>query len=267
MVCIAARTHRPSERFGSVLLWREGVTMVSPVTVGIQQTPWPQAELDRLNAHFLDRPAQELLAWATDYFDRAIVLTCSFGGPSGMALLDMVVRLGRNTPVIFLDTDLLFPETYALAETAARRYGITLERHRPALSLAEQERQEGSHLYARNPDRCCSIRKVAPLAEALRPYAAWISGIRRDQTATRATAALLEWSQRHHLLKINPLATWSERQVWDYIHAHDVPYNPLLDQGYPSLGCYPCTRPAAADDPRAGRWSGFTKTECGIHLA
>jgi phosphoadenosine phosphosulfate reductase len=161
---------------------------------------------------------------------------------------------------------LLFPETYALAEEAAQRYGISITRRRPALTLEAQERQEGAGLFARDPDRCCELRKVAPLADALRPYQAWVSGIRRDQTSARATTRMLHWSERHQLVKISPLAFWSERDVWRYIHAHDVPYNPLLDHGYPSLGCAPCTRRSAAADPRAGRWTGFAKVECGIHL-
>jgi phosphoadenosine phosphosulfate reductase len=183
-----------------------------------------------------------------------------------MVLLDMLVRLGRGTPVVFLDTDLLFPETYALAEEAARRYGITIERRKPALTLEEQEHREGPHLFARDPDRCCGIRKVMPLGETLRGYRAWVSGVRRDQSDTRATTELLQWNTRYQLLKISPLAHWSERDVWRYIHAHQVPYNPLLDQGYPSLGCAPCTRQANTADPRAGRWSGFAKVECGIHV-
>lgn len=240
--------------------------MTQPAIESTMAPAWTAAELRRINQEFRDRPAEALLDWATDIFGDRIALTCSFGGASGMVLLDMVARLGRGTPVIFLDTDLLFPETYALAEAAARRYGITITRQRPALTLEQQERQEGPRLYARDPDRCCAIRKVAPLAEALRPYQAWISGIRRDQSQTRAAIDLVQWSTRYHLLKINPLAFWSERDVWAYIYAHDVPYNPLLDRGYPSLGCVPCTRPASAADPRAGRWIGFAKTECGIHL-
>jgi phosphoadenosine phosphosulfate reductase len=227
---------------------------------------WPAEKIAGLNRRFERQPAEALLDWATETFGETIALTCSFGGASGMVLLDMVARLGRGTPVIFLDTNLLFPETYALAEAAARRYGVALERRSPALSLEAQAAQEGPELWARDPDRCCAIRKVAPLEAALRPYKAWISGIRRDQSATRAATQPIQWSARHSLLKVNPLAAWSEREVWSYIVAHDVPYNPLLDQGYPSLGCAPCTRPAGADDPRGGRWVGHAKVECGIHL-
>ncbi|MBO9321531.1 MAG: phosphoadenylyl-sulfate reductase [Roseiflexus sp.] len=226
---------------------------------------WSSEELERLNEHFQNQPPEALLTWATQTFHPRLALTCSFSGPSGMVLLDMVVRSGLDMTVIFLDTDLLFPETYELAALAEQRYGIPIQRRRPALSLEEQDRQEGPHLYARDPDRCCHLRKVTPLTETLRDYDAWISGIRRDQSNTRATVHLLEWNTRHNLVKINPLAFWSDRQVWTYIHTHRVPYNPLLDQGYPSIGCTPCTRPASASNPRAGRWVGFAKTECGLH--
>jgi phosphoadenosine phosphosulfate reductase len=235
---------------------------------GATEAPaWNAEELAAINTRFRNRTAEDLLAWATARFGKEVVLTCSFGGASGMVLLDMIARIGHGTPVVFLDTDLLFPETYALAEAAARRYGVAIERRRPLLTLAQQEAQEGPQLYNRDPDRCCGIRKVVPLAEALRPYRAWISGIRRDQSSTRASTEFVQWSAHHNLVKINPLAYWSERDVWRYIQAHDVPYNPRLDQGYPSLGCAPCTRPAAGnDDLRAGRWAGFAKTECGIHV-
>ncbi|GAB4204780.1 MAG: phosphoadenylyl-sulfate reductase [Roseiflexaceae bacterium] len=230
-------------------------------------SPWTTQELDRLNTHFRTRTPRELLSWASDHFGQQVVLTCSFSGASGMVLLDMVSRLEQPLPVVFLDTDLLFPETYALADAAAKRYGVTIQRRRAALTLEEQERQEGPALFSRDPDRCCGIRKVAPLAEALRPYHGWISGIRRDQSVSRARTDLLQWSDKHGLLKISPLAFWTEREVWRYIHEHDVPYNPLLDQGYPSVGCAPCTRPASPTaELRAGRWSGFAKTECGIHM-
>ncbi len=227
---------------------------------------WTENDLRRLNEEFKGRTAEDLLAWATDVFEQEIVLTCSFSGISGMVLLDMIAHLDRGTPILFLDTDLLFPETYALAEAAAQRYGVMIKHHRPLISLEEQDRQEGSRLYARNPDRCCGIRKVAPMAEALQPYNAWISGIRRDQGRTREQTELVQWNQRHGVLKLNPLAYWSEAQVWAYVYEHNVPYNPLLDHGYTSIGCVPCTRPSSSDDPRAGRWAGFAKTECGIHL-
>lgn len=221
---------------------------------------------EKIDIFFRDRTPESLLDWATVRFGQNVVLTCSFSGASGMVLFDMLAKLGRGTPVVFLDTGLLFDETYALAERVAKRYGITIEQRRPTLTLEEQDRQEGPQLYARDPDRCCAIRKVTPLAEALAPYQAWISGIRRDQSASRAQTPMLQWNARHQVLKLSPLAAWTERDVWRYIHANDVPYNALLDQGYPSIGCTPCTRPATIDDPRAGRWAGKAKVECGIHL-
>jgi phosphoadenosine phosphosulfate reductase len=227
---------------------------------------WNDEELTDLNTLFEDRSPEALLEWADETFGDKVVLTCSFGGASGMVLLDMVTRLHCAAPIVFLDTDLLFPETYALVEQAEQHYGIAIERRHPTLTLAEQELQEGPELYAHDPDRCCGIRKVKPLAEALSPYDAWISGIRRDQSSTRAQTPLVQWNQKHQVLKLSPLATWTERQVWRYIHANNVPYNVLLDQGYPSIGCTPCTQPANGTASRAGRWAGFAKTECGLHL-
>ncbi len=232
-----------------------------------RMSSWSPEELQRLNKQFEIQPPEALLTWAVHTFRPRIALTCSFSGPSGMVLLDMVARLNLDITVVFLDTDLLFPETYELADMVERRYGIPIQRRRPALSIEEQDCQEGPHLYARDPDRCCQLRKVAPLAETLRSYDAWISGIRRDQSVTRATIDLLEWNTRHNLVKISPLAFWTDQQIWGYIHRYQVPYNPLLDRGYPSIGCMPCTRPADAKDARAGRWVGFAKTECGLHTA
>ena len=227
----------------------------------------PTAEaIHELNSRFRDASAQRILEWATAQFGERIVLTCSFGGASGMVLLDIIAQGRRRTPVVFLDTGLLFPETYALAERAAYHYGIDVITHKPALSLGEQEVVHGPQLYARDPDRCCGIRKVTPLAAVLQPFDAWISGIRRDQSSTRATIEPFQWAAKHNLLKVSPLAYWSERDVWRYIHANKVPYNQLLDQGYPSLGCAPCTRPTSSDNSRAGRWAGTGKVECGIHV-
>ena len=239
---------------------------MSMATAEQAASDWAERDLHALNVHFRNQRAEALLDWASTTFGERVVLTCSFGGASGMVLLDMVARRARSTPVIFLDTGLLFPETYALANEAARHYGIDIAVQHPALTLEAQNRAHGSRLYAHDPDRCCGIRKVVPLADALRPYEGWISGIRRDQSSTRAATEPVQWSAKHNLLKISPLAFWSERDVWRYIHANHVPYNTLLDRGYPSLGCVPCTAQAGADDPRAGRWAGTGKVECGIHL-
>jgi phosphoadenosine phosphosulfate reductase len=223
-------------------------------------------DLGRL-AHELEAASpQDILAWALDTYKPRITLACSFGGPSGMVLLDMVMQLDPFTQVFYLDTGLLFPETYALAAEAQRRYGITLRAVRPGLTLAQQSTQFGDALWARDPDRCCELRKVIPQREAMKGYDAWITGLRRDQASTRRGIAVVEWDSKFGLAKVNPLAAWDERDVWRYIDAHKVPYNPLHDRGYPSIGCTHCTRPVAAgEDLRAGRWSGFEKLECGLH--
>ncbi len=226
-----------------------------------------QQTLNQLAQEMEGWSPQEILTWAIQTYRPRLTLACSFGGPSGMVLLDMVMQLAPDTPVFYLDTGFLFPETYRLAEVAAARYGITPIAVRPALGAAEQAAQYGEALWTRDPDRCCELRKVLPQREALKGFDAWISGLRRDQAATRRTTPAVQWDQKFGLVKINPLATWDERSVWRYIAAHDVPYNPLHDQGYPSIGCTHCTRPVApGEDARAGRWSGFTKTECGLHI-
>ncbi len=209
---------------------------------------------------------QEILAWALDIFRPRIALAYSFGGPTGMALLDMALRLDPSVPVFYLDTGLLFPETYALVEEVARRSGIIPRAVRPALSLAAQAQEYGEALWARDPDRCCALRKVLPQREALSGCDAWITGLRRDQSATRRATPAVAWDAKFGLVKVCPLARWSERDVWHYIADHQVPYNALQGRGYPSIGCTPCTRAVAAgEEPRAGQWSGFEKAECGLH--
>ena len=132
--------------------------------------------------------------------------------------------------------------------------------------MSRQADVEGPALWERDPDRCCELRKVQPLAVALRPFEVWITGIRRDGNASRAGTQLIAWSAKYHLIKLSPLAFWSEHEIWGYIHEHQVPYNALLDQGYRSVGCHTCTLSMTGDDPRSGRWPGFNKTECGLHL-
>jgi phosphoadenosine phosphosulfate reductase len=218
-------------------------------------------------AHWLEaHTAEEILAWALARYAPRIVLACSFGGPSGMVLLDMVMRLAPDTPVFYLDTDLLFPETYALIEHASAYYGITPIAVHPALSIAQQAAEHGDALWARDPDLCCHLRKVTPQREALREYDAWIAGLRRDQSPTRRATPVVQWDVKFDLVKICPLALWDERRVWRYIATHRVPTNALHGRGYPSIGCTHCTRPVAdGGDARSGRWSGFEKLECGLH--
>ncbi len=211
--------------------------------------------------------AHEVLNWGLQRYSPEIALACSFGGASGMALLDMAVRTGWAFEVFYLDTDLLFPETYALIEQVRNHYGVEPVGYRSRWTLEAQAREFGPNLWESNPDMCCSLRKVEPNARALQGKQAWIAGLRRDQAATRSHIAKVEWDHKFDLVKLNPLADWSEEEVWEYVRANGVPYNPLHDQGYASIGCVHCTRPASASDGdlRAGRWVGFDKTECGLH--
>jgi len=217
-----------------------------------------EAELDAL-------PAEEVLRWAHAEFGDRLCLTCSWQKQSSV-LVHMVAELGLDIDVVELDTQLFFRETYETRERLVERYGLTLIRP-DVITVAEQHRVEGPNLWETNPDRCCHVRKVEPLIKALEPYGAWISGIRRQQSPSRANARKVERSGRYGVWKIQPLADWTEEDVWDYVYANDIPYNPLHEVGYRSIGCIPCTRPTRLDEEeRAGRWAGSDKLECGIHL-
>jgi phosphoadenosine phosphosulfate reductase len=178
----------------------------------------------------------------------------------------MVAELALDIDVIELDTHLFFRESYETRDRLVERYGLALRRPE-IITVAEQHAQEGANLWESNPDRCCHIRKVEPLIESLEPYEAWISGIRRDQSPSRASTPKVVASETYGVWKIHPLADWDEKRVWSYIMENDIPYNPLHDAGYRSIGCMPCTRPIRPDEEeRAGRWAGSDKLECGIHL-
>jgi phosphoadenosine phosphosulfate reductase len=210
-------------------------------------------------------PAEEVLRWANDEFGDRLCLTCSWQKQSSV-LVHLVSELGLGIDVIELDTHLFFKETYETREALVARYGLNLIRPE-IITVAEQHNQEGPNLWESDPDRCCHIRKVEPLIRALDPYDAWISGIRRDQSPSRANAQKVERSERYGVWKIQPLADWDEERVWSYIVANDIPYNPLHEAGYRSIGCIPCTRPIRPDEEeRAGRWAGSDKLECGIHI-
>jgi phosphoadenosine phosphosulfate reductase len=209
---------------------------------------------------------ERVLAWAFDTFGAAVAISSAFG-VEGMALIDMASQVRQSFRLFTLDTEFLFPETYNLMDQVEQRYGITVERVYPLISPEEQERVHGPALWQTNPDQCCDLRKVEPLRRKLDGLRAWITSIRRDQTASRANAGKIEWDRQFGLVKINPIADWSSRQVWQYIREHDVPYNPLHARNYPSIGCTHCTRAVRpGEDPRAGRWSGSSKTECGLHM-
>jgi phosphoadenosine phosphosulfate reductase len=209
--------------------------------------------------------AEDLLEWAAVEFGHRLVLTCSWQKQSSV-LVHMVFELGLDVDIVELDTHLFFKETYETRERLVERYGVQLIRPE-IITVAEQHRQEGPNLWEREADRCCHIRKVEPLVRALEPYDAWVSGIRRDQSPSRAGTPKMEWSERYDVWKVHPLADWDEKRVWAYIEVNEIPYNPLHDSGYRSIGCIPCTRPTSPDEEeRAGRWAGSDKLECGIHL-
>ena len=207
----------------------------------------------------------DTLRWAASRYAPRLAFATGFG-PEGLVLLDLIARDLLNVDVFTLDTGLLFPETHALWRKLEQRYPLRIRAVRPAIDLEEQTARHGEALWEREPGRCCGIRKVEPLAEALRGHEAWISAIRADQTTDRASARVVERDARFGLVKVNPLLAWSNEDVWGYLREHDVPTNPLHERGYPSIGCGPCTSPVRpGEDPRAGRWRGQTKTECGLH--
>lgn len=209
---------------------------------------------------------QRVLNWAFETFGNRVAISSAFG-VEGMVLIDMASRVSKDFRLFTIDTEFLFPETYALMDRIEEKYGITIEKVFPLLSPEEQERIHGAALWGREPDQCCNLRKVEPLRRKLSELGAWITSIRRDQTSIRSAARRIEWDAKFNLLKINPIVDWSSKQVWRYIHEHDVPYNTLHDRDYPSIGCTHCTRAVRpGEDPRAGRWSGFAKTECGLHI-
>jgi phosphoadenosine phosphosulfate reductase len=226
---------------------------------------YDQATLQRLSAELEGKEPQEILRWAVAEFQPGLTLACSFGGPTGMVLLDMIMGIDPSVEVFYLDTDFLFPETYQLRDACEQRYGVKPIGYKSLLTPEAQAAKYGEALWLRDPDLCCELRKVEPNHRALEGKTAWISGMRRDQAATRRDIGIVEWDSKFNLVKLNPLADWDERKVWTYIMQNHVPYNVLHDRNYPSIGCTNCTKPVnPGDDPRSGRWSGFDKTECGI---
>ncbi len=208
---------------------------------------------------------QEIIAWAVEHYFPKLTMATAFG-PEGCAIIHMLAEIEPRVHVFNLDTGYQFKETLELRERIAQRYGILVEMKQPELTVAEYEAKHGGPLYKTNPDQCCADRKVKVLKQAAEGWDAWMTAIRRDQSPDRANAPIVGVDKKFNLVKVNPLANWTKQDVWKLITAHDVPYNPLHDQGYPSIGCWPCTRAVMfGEDERAGRWSGFQKTECGLH--
>jgi phosphoadenosine phosphosulfate reductase len=213
---------------------------------------------------------EEIVAWTLRrYAGQNLAVSTSFG-MEGCALVDMIARHGVALPVIYLDTMFLFPETYALRDRMVARYPhLRFENRGTTLTAEQQEEQFGPELWRSDPDRCCALRKVEPMRRALAGVDVWITGLMRSQGGERAALRELQWNEAYGLIQVNPLAGWDRRRVWDYVRAHDVPYNELHERGYPTLGCTHCTAPVVGIGPRdysrAGRWAGTDKTECGLH--
>ena len=205
--------------------------------------------------------AEESIAWVLDRFGRRAVFATSFQKTSSV-IVDIAHRFDPAARFFYLDTEVLFDESYATRDALEKRYGITFERY-AGISLSEQERLHGANLWARHPDACCGIRKVEPMKEALTGARCWVAGLRRSDSQARSKTPKFAWDKRFGLWKLNPLVDWTETQLWNHIRENNVPYNELHDQGYPSIGCTHCTSPAIGG--RDGRWAGTDKTECGIN--
>jgi len=224
-------------------------------------------ELARLSDQLENESPQNILEWAATTLAPRVTFGTGFG-IEGCVIIDMIGRNNLAVDVFTLDTGLFFKETYQLWSDLEKRYNMDIRGVRADLSVEEQSQQHGDSLWESNSNKCCEIRKVIPLHKELANFSGWVSAIRRDQSPSRASAPVLSYDERFELVKVNPLVTWSKEKVWAYARKFDVPFNPLHLQGYPSIGCLPCTSQAGpGEDERAGRWRGSNKTECGIHQA
>jgi len=207
--------------------------------------------------------ATDLLRWTDEHFGGDYVVASNM---QDAVLVDLAAKIRPGVDVLFLDTGYHFAETIGTRDAVESVYDINIVNVTAEHTVAEQDALLGKDLFARDPNECCRLRKVQPLGQALRGYSAWVTGIRRVEAPTRANAPLISWDKAFGLVKINPIAAWSDADMQDYINTNGVLVNPLVDEGYPSIGCAPCTaKPLAGADPRSGRWQGLTKTECGLH--
>ncbi|MGD9644691.1 MAG: phosphoadenylyl-sulfate reductase [Pirellulales bacterium] len=226
-----------------------------------EELAWLKAESDKLES----ADPRDIIAWAAEHYQPKLGMATAFG-PEGCVIIHMLAKLAPQTYVFNLDTGYQFAETLELRDRIAQRYGIEVELRRPEQTVAEYEAAHGGPVYTTSPDKCCADRKLSVLRKAATELDAWMSGIRRDQSSDRARAAIVGWDRKFGLVKVSPLANWTKAQVWKLITDENIPYNPLHDQGFTSIGCWPCTRAVTfGEDERAGRWSGSGKTECGLH--
>jgi phosphoadenosine phosphosulfate reductase len=234
--------------------------------VMMSATTFPPERTAAANEYLAHATPQEILHWAVRMFHPRLTMATAFG-PEGCCIIHMLAEIEPRVRVFNLDTGYQFAETLELRERIKTRYGIEVEYIRPEMTVQEYEAEHGGPLYGIRPDQCCHDRKTLPLRRAVMGYEAWISAIRRDQTQDRAMARVVQWDAKFGLVKVNPLLAWTKTNVWEFVLSNKIPYNPLHDRGYPSIGCRPCTQPVAGgDDERAGRWAGTMKKECGLHV-
>ncbi|CAN5801386.1 phosphoadenylyl-sulfate reductase [soil metagenome] len=227
---------------------------------------WANLVFGRLNNRFDRGEPKEVLEWAVETFGTGLSIGTSFGA-SGIVMMDMAFNLNPEIDIFYIDTGFFFPETHALIERLQQHYQRGFRSVTTNISIAQQEKRYGPKLYENDPNLCCHIRKVEPLRTALADSTAWATALRHDQSSTRTQAAMVTWNTRYNVVKLAPLVRWTETDIWQYIHEHDLPYNELHDQNYPSIGCWPCTRAVKpGEDLRSGRWQGTDKKECGIHF-
>jgi phosphoadenosine phosphosulfate reductase len=241
------------------------VTRDRPPVAPIAATSELLEELAQQSRRLESATPQEIIAWAVEKYAPKLTMATAFG-PEGCVILHMLAEIDPSTYVFNLDTGYQFKETLELRDRIAKRYGIEVELKQPETTVQQYEAEHGGPLYGTNPDQCCFDRKVKVLRESIVGWNAWMSGIRRDQSSDRSDVPIVAWDKKFGLVKISPLANWTKNDVWKMITEHDIPYNPLHDRGYTSIGCWPCTRAVMfGEDERAGRWSGTAKTECGLH--
>src|ERR1700752_255026 len=220
---------------------------------------------ERGAAELVGAGPMDLLRWTDENFGGSYIVASNM---QDAVLVDLASKVRPGVDVLFLDTGYHFVETIGTRDAVEAVYDINVVNVTPENSVAKQDELFGKDLFAREPNECCRMRKVEPLSKALRGYTAWVTGIRRVEAPTRANAPLISWDKAFGLVKINPLAAWTDEDMQDYIDANGVLVNPLVFEGYPSIGCAPCTaKPAEGADPRSGRWAGLSKTECGLHAS
>lgn len=209
-----------------------------------------------------DATAEQVLAWAAETFDSLIVAS----NMQDAVLVDLAAKARPGVDILFLETGYHFAETIGTRDAVEQVYDVTMVNAQATASVAEQDAAEGKDLWSRDPNRCCALRKVAPLQDTLSRYDAWVTGVRRVEAPTRANTPLVQYDEKFGLVKLNPIAAWSDDEMAEYVTGHGILVNPLVDAGYPSIGCAPCTaKPLPGADPRSGRWAGTSKIECGLH--